>query len=315
MRVLVTGASGFVGRHLSRALVAGGHGVVAALRGDLAELPDGVTPVAVGDIGPETAWRAALDGVDAVAHLAGRAHVMRDAADAEARYVRTNVEGTRRLAEEAVGTGVRRFVFLSSVKAVGERTADAPFTPDAEARPEDAYGRTKLDAEAALRLAAEGTGTEAVIIRPPLVYGPGVKGNLLTLLSAVAGGRPLPLGAVDNRRSFVYVENLCDAVARAVAAPAAAGTYFVRDGDDVSTAELIRRMAAALGRPPRLFPVPVGVLRLVSRITGKSASVQRVSDSLQVDDTSFRADFDWRPPFTMNEGLERTAAWYKSRSE
>jgi nucleoside-diphosphate-sugar epimerase len=272
---------------------------------------DGVTPVIVGDIGPETSWRPALSGIDAVVHLAARAHVMRDTAeDPEAAYRRINVEATRRLAEEAVAADVQRFVFLSSVKVNGEQTTDAAYRPDDTPSPEGAYGRTKRDAETALIIAAEGSKTETVILRSPLVYGPGMKGNALTLFRAVARGLPLPLGSIDNRRSMVFAGNLADALMSSLEKPAAAGgVFFVSDDDDVSTATFARRAAAALGRPARLLPI----LKLIGRVGGKSAVIERVVGSLQIDISDFQKKLNWTPPFTMKEGLEQTASWYKSR--
>jgi nucleoside-diphosphate-sugar epimerase len=316
MRVLVTGATGFVGRHFCEALVERGHHVVAAVRQDDAcPLPAGVTPVIVGDIGPDTMWRTALSGINAVVHLAARAHVMRETADdPEAAYRRVNVEASRRLVEEAVAADVHRFVFLSTVKVNGEATTTTAFQPEDMPNPEDAYGRTKRDAETALIIAAEGSKTETVIVRAPLVYGPGMKGNALTLFRAVANGLPLPFGSVDNRRSMIFAGNLTDALMNALEEPAAAGgVFFVSDNDDVSTATFARRAAAALGRSSRLLPMPVGLLKFIGRMGGKSAMVERVVGSLQIDISDFQKKLNWTPPFTMKEGLEQTASWYKSR--
>jgi nucleoside-diphosphate-sugar epimerase len=316
MRILVTGATGFVGRHFCEALVERGHHIVAAVRQESARPPvAGVTPVIVGNIGPDTMWRTALSGINAVVHLAARAHVMRDTADdPEAEYRRVNVEATRRLVEEAVAADVQRIVFLSSVKVNGEATTDTAFRPENTPDPEDAYGRTKRDAETALIIAAEGSKTETAILRAPLVYGPGMKGNALTLFRAIAKGLPLPLGSVDNRRSMIFAGNLTDALMNALEEPAAAGgVFFVSDNDDVSTAMFARRAAAALDRPARLLPIPVGVLKLIGRVGGKSAVIERIVGSLQIDISDFQKKLNWTPPFTMKEGLEQTASWYKSR--
>jgi len=317
MRVLVTGATGFVGRRLCGALASRGHQVTGAVRRPAeSDLPAGVLPVQVGDMGPGTPWDEALSGIEGIVHLAARAHVMRDtAADPEAEYRRVNVEATRCLAERAMAAGVRRFVFMSTVKVNGERTEDRPFQPADPPAPEDAYGRTKRDAEAAVWTTLGDSATEAVVVRSPLVYGPGVKGNFLTLLKAVHGGMLLPFGAIDNRRSMVFVDNLADALIAALEQPAAAGeTFYVRDDEDVSTTELIRRMAGALERPARLLPVPAALLRLAGRLTGKHDMARRITGSLQVDDSATRKTLRWSPPHTMKEGLEQTAAWYKSRN-
>lgn len=315
-RVLVTGAGGFVGRALFPALLAAGHDVAAAVReSGAAAAPEGTDPRPVGDIGPDTDWSGALAGIEAVVHLAARVHVMEErAADPAALYRRVNAAGTRRLAEAAAEAGVRRLVFLSTVKVNGEATAGAPFREGDPPAPRDDYARSKLEAEEALASVAARRGLETVVVRPPLVYGPGVKGNFLSLLGLCRRAPPLPLAAVDNRRSLIYLGNLCDALVRCLTEANAAGeTFLVRDGDDLSTPELVRRLAAALGRPSRLFPVPAALLRAAGAVTGKSATVARLLDSLVVDDGKIRRVLGWAPPFTVAAGLGETAAWYLSR--
>jgi len=317
VRVLVTGATGFVGRHLCPTLLEGGHEVVAATRNDTpVGLAAGVAHVAVGELTPGTYWRSALEGIDAIVHLAARTHVMHETAtNPEMAYRRINVEATRRLANEAAVLGIKRLVMMSSVKVNGESTAGAPFSAADAPAPEDAYGRTKRDAEIELARATEGTSTQAVVLRSPLVYGAGVKGNFLTLMEAVAAGRTLPLGSIDNSRSLLYAGNLASALRTALEHPDAAGqTYLVRDGEDLSTAGLVRRIAAALGVKPRLLPVPAGLLRVAGKLTGKGPAIARLTGSLRVDDAPIRAELGWRPPFTVDQGLELTAAWFKSRS-
>ena len=212
------------------------------------------------DIGPDTDWRAALAGIDAIVHLAARAHVLRDSsADAHALYRAVNTLGALRLAEAAAAAGVRRFVFLSSVRVHGERSTGAPFTEASPLVAQDPYGRSKAEAERGLAALAAAGRLEPVILRPPLVYGPGARGNFARLVRLVARGVPLPLGAVRNRRSLIFVGNLVDAIVRSLDDPAAAGeTFMVSDGEDVSTPELVRRIARALGKPARLVPVPAG---------------------------------------------------------
>jgi nucleoside-diphosphate-sugar epimerase len=265
--------------------------------GDLADTPD---------LGP------ALDGVDVVLHLAGRAHIMRElAADPERAFWRANVEATRHLAALAVAAGVRRFVFLSSVKVSGEQTGGEPFTEADRPAPQDAYGRSKAAAEAALREIATNTGLEVAIIRPPLIYGPGVRANFLRLLGLAASGLPLPLASVHNRRSLVGVWNLCDLIVACATHPAAAGeTFLVSDQHDLSTPDLIRTVARALGRPARLFPFPVAVLRAAARVVGRGDEVDRLVGSLQVDSTKATRLLDWSPRVGVEEGLRRTSAWY-----
>jgi nucleoside-diphosphate-sugar epimerase len=270
----------------------------------------------VGEIGPDTDWRTALEDITAVVHLAARTHVMREsAADPLAAYRDINVEGTQRLAEAAAAAGVRRFVFLSSIKVNGERTGLLPFGEADEPRPEDAYGITKLEAEQVLERIAAESEMRVTILRPPLVYGPGVKGNFLALMGAVRKGVPLPLGLVDNRRSLVHVGNLASAIVACLDNERAAGqTFLVSDGEDLSTPELIRRLATGLATRPRLYPCPVWLLRVAGTLLGKRAQVARLTDSLQVDSARIRQMLGWTPPFTVEQGLAETAWWFASET-
>ena len=315
MRVLVTGATGFVGRALCRDLARRGWQVRAAVRNQ-ARLPEGCAPCIVGDIGPGTDWTEALEGVDAVAHLAARVHVMRErATDPLAAFRRTNVEGSLRLARSAEAAGVRRLVFLSSVKVLGEATPDGPFTDSSPVNPRDPYGVSKREAETGLSELAARSGMEVAILRPPLVYGPGVKGNFLSLLRLIERGVPLPLAAIANRRSLLYLGNLVDAVDLCLSHDSAAGrTFLIRDGEDLSSAELARRLAAALGRRARLFPVPGAVLSLAASCLGRRAAAQRLLGSLTVDDRRIRSELGWQPPFTVDQGLTETAIWRRENS-
>lgn len=290
MNILITGANGFIGCTLCVRMFAEGWRVRGAVKDlkDFKKLPTEVEGVKIGDIGPETEWLKALNGVDAVVHLAARVHVMNDAAsDQLAAFRRVNVKGTERLARTAAALGCRRFVFMSSVKVNGERTGSSGqwsgirnqaktenrgqkieiggqevelkefFSEEDVPEPQDPYAISKWEAEQVLHGVAEATGLEMVILRPPLVYGPGVKANFLHLLETVALGIPLPFANVNNRRSLIYLENLVDAVATCISSPKAAGqTYLVSDGEDVSTPELIRRVGSALERPARMFPFP-----------------------------------------------------------
>ena len=313
MHVLVTGAGGFVGRALVPALLRDGHKVRAAVRNLDGGPVLGAEMVAVGDIGPATDWEAALDGVEAVVHLAARVHVMRDsAADPLAEFRQVNVEGTRRLGAAAASAGVRRFVFVSSVKVNGEATRDRPFTEQDPPAPRDPYGVSKWEAEQALMVGAR-AGMEPVVLRPPLVYGPGVGGNFLSLLRLCHRGLPLPLGAVRNARSLIYVGNLAHALVRAVDHPAASGrTFLVRDGADVSVPQLLRQTGEALGCPVRLIPVPPPLLRFGAAVLGRTAAAERLLGSLSVDDSSIRQVLEWQPPFSMAEGLRETGAWFRA---
>jgi UDP-glucose 4-epimerase len=265
---------------------------------------------AIGDISAATDWTAGLRGIGTVVHLAARVHVMNDpAADPLAAFRAANVDATLNLARQAAASGARRFVFLSSIKANGESTAPGkPFTASDVPHPEDPYGRSKLEAEEALLRLGRDTGMEIVVIRPPLVYGPGVGANFASMMKWTEGGIPLPFGAVSNKRSLVFVGNLVDFILLCVEHPDAAGHVFlVSDGEDLSIAELLRRLSRAMGRKARLLPVPVGLLRTGAAILGRRAAAQRLLGSLQVDIRETEELTGWRPPFSVDEGLTQTA--------
>jgi nucleoside-diphosphate-sugar epimerase len=306
MTVLVTGANGFVGSALCRRLLQDGTPVRAAVRSPEA-CSGGVSVVEVAGLAADTDWSPALQDVEQVVHLAARVHVMQEyAGDPLAQYRRVNVEGTVRLARQAAAAGVRRFVFLSSIKVNGESTQlGHAFTADDVPMPEDPYGVSKLEAEWALHEVARQTGMELVIVRPPLVYGPGVKANFGQMMRVLSRGWPLPLGAVtDNRRSLVALGNLVDLIVTCLHHPNAANqTFLVSDGEDLSTAGLLRRLGDALGRPARLVPVPVGLLKLGFALMGRPGLHQRLCGSLQVDMVKTRQLLGWEPPLTVDEGL------------
>jgi UDP-glucose 4-epimerase len=263
--------------------------------------------VVIGDINSVTDWAAALAGCDAVVHLAARVHVMHDTAeDPLALYRATNTDATLNLARQAAQAGVKRFVFVSTIKVNGEGR-DAPYRETDAAAPGDAYAISKWEAEQGLQRIAQETGLEVVILRPPLVYGPGVKANFRRLLDTVARGRPLPLGAIHNKRSLLYLGNFVDAIRACIEHPAAAGqTFLLDDGRPVSTPELIRAVARAMGKPARLLPVPVGVLEFTGALLGKRAAVARLTGSLHVDSSAIRSRLDWTPPYSMEAGLAAT---------
>lgn len=307
---LVTGGNGFVGSALVSVLQE--LTVRRALRQPAADFRPG--DFIVGDIGPGTDWRPALAGVDCVVHLAARTHVLKDTTNPLLEYRRINVEATHNLAQQAAVAGVRRFVFLSSVKVNGDTTVGRPFTEDDPPRPEDAYGITKCEAEDALRRISANTGMEIVILRPPLVYGPGVKGNFLRLMHGIGWGMPLPLGSIFNRRTLIYVGNLVDAIIAAAESPVAAGkTYLVGDSEDVSTPELIQSIAAAMHVHPHLFSCPRVLLMSGATVLGKREEMRRLAGSLQIDSSRIRHELQWNPRFRLAQGLTETAQWYYSQ--
>lgn len=305
MKVLVTGATGFVGRALCAYLTANRHRVIPAVRREAGLANE----VVVGDLGLSTDWRIALAGCDAVVHLVARVHVMNDPApDPEALYRATNTQAALNLARQAADAGVKRFVFISSIKVNGEGREAAYRENDVPA-PVGAYALSKWEAEQGLHRIAQETELEVAILRPPLVYGPGVKANFLHLVQTVQKGWPLPLGAIHNRRSLLYLGNFVDAIQLCVEHPAAAGkTFLLDDGEPVSTPDLIRALAHAMGRPVRLLAVPVGVLELAGALLGKRAAVARLAGSLYVDSSAIRSRLGWTPPFSMEAGLAATVA-------
>lgn len=310
-RVLVTGATGFVGRALCELLVRQGYVVRAALR-QQGGAPRGVSEqIVIGTIGPQTQWGEALKGVSLVMHLAARVHVLNDSSDHLNLYEETNVQGTRSLAEASAAAGVFRFVFLSSIKVNGESTHGVQYGIDLAPAPEDAYGISKWRAEQVLTEVSARTGMQTTSLRPPLVYGCGVRANFLRLLRWVDRGWPLPLGAIDNKRSLVSIWNLCDLLLLLLEHPAAAGrTWMVSDGEDVSTPELLSRLAAAMGRRARMWPMPVSLLKAAGALIGRSEEVTRICGSLAVDIKQTCAELEWTPPLSLDEGLKRTVSWY-----
>lgn len=312
-KITITGANGFVGYALCAEAIVRGLSVRGVTRSQCI-LPKGVDRIFVAGIDGCTDWCDALHGSNVVVHLAARVHVMLEtAANPLMEFRRINVEGTLNLARQAARAGVRRFIFISSIKVNGEETAvGRPFTAEDLPRPQDAYGVSKMEAEQALRSLAAQTGMEVVIIRPPLVYGPGVRANFEALLRAVARGIPLPLGALQNRRSLVALDNLIDLIACCVDHAAAAGqTFMVSDGEDMSTSDLIKRTAKAVNCPARLVPVPVGLLHWLGKLTGKSSAIQRLCGNLQVDISKTKKMLDWEPPVGVDEGLRRAVVQWR----
>ena len=314
MQFLITGANGFVGQPLCAELLRQGQSVRTAVRS--ANTPvENTEAAAVGTIDGGTNWADALRDIDVVIHLAARVHVMKDAsADPLAEFLKVNLHGTVNLARQAARAGVKRFVYASSIKVNGERTSEtAPFTESGQPNPQDPYAVSKWQAEQALQRIAQETGLEIVVVRPPLVYGPGVKGNFISLLTAIDKGVPLPLASANNARSLVYVGNLVDALISCATHPAAAGqTYLVSDSEDVSTAALVEKIARALGRNNRSFHFPPALLRAVATLAGRSEQVDRLFGSLRVSNEKICGELSWSPPYTLDQGLRATADWYRA---
>lgn len=336
-KILVTGPDGFVGTALCRELLLQKYFVRGAQWCDT-PLSAGCESVVVGDIGAETDWSDALSEVDAVVHLAARVHIIQDRVDDPLEeYRKVNVRGTQSFAEAAAKVGVRRFVFLSSVKVNGEFTeqginksgnhlsngsttkeAISPqnvFKESDQACPEDPYAISKWEAEQVLWKIKTRTDMDVTILRSPLIYGPGIKANFLKLIQLIDRGIPLPFGGIHNKRSLIGLTNLVDLICCSLKHPAAANkTFLVSDGDDVSTPELVQRIAQALGKNPRLLPIPEWMIKLGSRLTGKSAQVQRLCSSLLIDSSKVRQILAWTPSCTMDEELARVAKWYRNNS-
>ena len=309
--ILVTGADGFVGTALVSELKRRGLAYRAVAR----KGREGY--IGIGDINSRTDWRAVLDRVDVVVHLASRAHVRNDSSISGNIQFQASVDGTLNLARQAVQAGVKRFVFISSIKVNGEVTElDRPFAAADTPNPQNPYARFKLAVERGLFDLSKMTGLEVSVIRPPLVYGPGVKANFATMLEWVDRGRPLPLGAIHNKRSFVFVDNLADLIVVVASHPTAAGEVFlVSDCEDISTTELLRRMAKALGRTSWMMPVPASVLNLAAAAVGQRAVVSRLTDSLQVDISKTQKLLGWAPRVSVSEGLCLTARAFLRSNE
>ena len=314
-KILVTGADGFIGKNLCAHLKESGYKVRGAVRSiKLFSIPHGDEIYEIGSIGASTDWSEALSGVQAVVHLVGLTHKINDSTLTLDDYMEINFKASIKLASKASDMGVRRFVFLSSVKAAGERSFDRPLREDDPPLPEDFYGISKLEAENGLFDLSLKTGMDLVVIRPPLVYGPGVKGNFLSLIDAVSKGVPLPLSGIKNKRSMVSVFNLVDFVAHAIKHEKAGGeTFFVSDNHDISTPELVRSISKLLGKPARLFPIPLTILKNTAWLTGKSSVIEKLTGSLQVDIKKAVSLLGWKPPMGFNEGLKKTVSWYISR--
>jgi nucleoside-diphosphate-sugar epimerase len=308
-KVLVSGASGFVGTALCAELFRLDYSVRAAARSAPIQIKNFET-VLVGEINGETDWSQALSGIKVVVHLAARVHVMKDnTVNPMEAFRKVNINGTLNLARQAAKAGVQRFIFISSIKVNGENTLPGqPYTSEDQPAPIDPYGFSKREAEDELRQLAIETGMDVVIIRPPLVYGPGAKGNFQMMLHWLKKGIPLPLGAIPNKRSFIVLDNLIDLIITCINHPAAANQIFLAsDNEDLSTTELLQRLGNALGKPAKLLPLPVWLLNTGAKLLGKRDIAQRLCDSLQVDISKTRTLLNWNPPMTVDEAFKKTA--------
>lgn len=321
--MLITGANGFVGQHLSRALIARGWSVRALVRAAAPGLAPQVEQHVAKGLDDRPAIQAALAGAEAVVHLAARVHVMRErSGEPLSEFRRTNVEGTRLLAEASLAAGARTFVFSSSIKVMGQ-SSGLPFSESDAPRPADPYGQSKLEAEQLLEQVAASSGLRVAMLRLPLVYGPGVRANMLALFRAVDRGLPLPFAGVHNQRSLLYSGNLSEAVhALLLRPPEGARSFFVSDGEDVSTSGLLSKVGEALGRPARLLPFPGRLLTAVARVGDRipaglrfpvrTAVLERLVGSLAVNQERLLSETAYRPRFSVAEGLRDTAVWYRS---
>lgn len=313
MNVLVTGASGFIGKALCETLLKSGHKVKGVYR-DISRADSGVEPILIPEINAQTNWSESLTNVDVIVHLAARVHIMNDTAvNPLEEFRKVNVDGTLNLARQAVIAGVKRFIFISSVKVNGESTElNKPFTENDIAKPQDAYGLSKYEAEQGLFSVCKESGIGVVVIRPPLVYGAGVKANFAKIFKVIKKGIPLPLGATENMRSIIYVENLTSFILTCLSHPKAKNQVFlVSDGIDVSTSELLKLCAKALGVKPYLFSVPKKLIEFVANFLGKNDLVLRLFGNLQLDITKANRLLDWQPPISVIDGLSKTAVSFK----
>ena len=316
MKILVTGATGFIGTQLSMTLANSGHEVRSTTR-SLTPNRSTTHELITCDLESADNLDHLTTGCDAIVHLAGRAHVMSDdPATSESLYLSANVNVTKKLAQSASRTGVKRIILMSSVKVNGESTTiDTPFISQDTPNPQDPYGRSKTHAEQVLWNVASTSELEGIVIRPPLVYGPGVRANFASLIGIVNRGIPLPLGSIHNKRSFVSIDNLIDCIATALQSSNAAGqTFLVSDGNDLSTPDLIRSIASALHKSPMLIPFPPALLKLAAKSAGKRGAYDRLCGSLTVDIALTKQKLSWTPPFTVQDSMQRTVdAFIKSK--
>lgn len=315
-KVLVTGANGFVGRRLCQALLSAGYPVKGTVRSTSAatDLPAGIEKVFISDLHSEEKWRDTLEDVTSVVHLIGRTHVLKESSlDPEEEFRSVNMGITCALLNAIEERPVEKFIFMSSIKAAGEGGDKTPFTENTPTHPEDFYGKTKLEAEQYISTWSERTGIPSVIFRPPLVYGPGVKGNFLRLLKLARKGFPLPIGSIHNLRSLIYVDNLADALMTILSKPLKGCNIFhIADEPPLSTPLLYRELLKNLGKADRLLPFPESLLRNAAKVAGKEKEYEKIAGSLVVSSEKFRNIFEWEEPFCFEEGIRKTCEWFKN---
>ena len=317
-KILITGSTGFVGQKLCKKLISDNYLIREAVRSSSKKRFDKREIFNVGGIDKSTNWSASLKDIDCVIHCAARAHVMNEnKLETLAIYRKVNVDGTRNLAEQCAKAGVKRLIFLSSIKVNGEKTEESfSFRHDDNPKPKDAYGISKWEAELALQQVSKKYGIEIVIIRSPLVYGPNVKGNFLKLINIAARRIPLPISRVNNIRSFVCIENLIDLISCCIKHPAAAGKIFlVSDNKDMSTPELIKKISKAMGKSQYFIPIPVFILQLLGAVIGKSSEIERLVSNLQVDCNNTFEVLGWRPPVNSDDAITETIKWYLNQND
>lgn len=313
--ILITGANGFLGQALVKSLsINENYNLTKVVRKIDNRSDDSY--LAVGDINANTKFVNALKNIDVVIHLAARAHVMHDnSSNPYDEYKSINVDGTLNLAKQALINNVKRFIYLSSIKVNGESTNNDPFTEISTPKPEDDYGKTKLEAEVGLINLFKNTNTELVIIRPPLIYGPGVKGNFANLIKLAQTKMPLPFGSINNRRSFIYIDNLIDFISYCIESENAANQIFlISDDSDLSLKELIKLLRLELNKPPLLIPVPIFIFKIMGKVTGKTAVVNRLTGNLQINMNKAKSVLSWKPPFSTKQGLAKTIQSYNHKN-
>ena len=310
-QILITGATGFIGSHLLPHLQQQNLSIKITTRQSSPQLPNHITSVKIDNIDETTDWTEALQNIDCIIHLAARAHILKDeATDPESEFYQTNTAATTNLAKQAIEHGVKHFIFMSSIGAM-TTLATETLTESSPCHPDTPYGRSKLQAEQNLKELCNNSTMTWTILRPPLIYGARNPGNMERLLKLVKTGLPLPFGGIKNCRSLLYVGNLVDALTHCITHPNARNqTFIISDGEDLSTPALVRQIGIAMGKEPTLIPIPPQLLKLIAQPLGKGETIDRLAGSLRVDSSKIRTTLNWKPPFSVNQGLKNTVDWF-----